>query len=412
MNCGNPCGCKGAFCAKCLSGILDNSKTCPSCSFETSSQPIKYSIVEDLIADEEVYCIYATDSSPACEWHGQLKDLQAHLDTDCLCFPVPCTNEGCSEAIPRHHLPTHLTIECGYRLTQCEYCLVNVQVREYEAHEGECSKFILTCGDCGGTYLREDTAAHDARCPDKLVTCPFACHGCDVPVLRKDAQRHQANEGANHAVLVAQRLSLVEDKLSATEAKLSELVDDTTDLIDQRVSEARTQVTESTASLVDQHSSILLKRINALDSKLSSACTAGPTKVFSWTVKDAKSLLSGRHRAVERSAFFPEAKDAEYKLLALYNERRKVIVLEVSWSRPRDDGLILMGSVHFNDDVSNTFILTPDSTSWYSNNDSLFTFIKLSTFAKYISEDADIITIKFNLTLQREEIILGGLIHT
>ena len=391
MNCGNPCGCKGALCSKCLSGILDNSNSCPSCNFEIACQPIKYRLAEDLIADEEVYCIYATDSTPACEWHGQLKDLQMHLHTNCLCFPAPCTNEGCSEVVPRHHLPTHLATECGYRLTQCQYCLVDLQVRSYEAHQGECSKFILPCVDCGGSFIREDTAAHDAMCPDKLVTCPFACHGCDVPVFRKDAERHQANHGANHAVLIAQRLSSVEEKLAASEAKQSELVD-------QCVSEAKAQLADDAL----KQSSTLLQRVNYLEAKLSSAVTAGPTKTYSWTIKDIKSLLSGRDRKVKSAPFTLEG--TECKLLAINLKSNQEIGLEVSWTTPLKAGLVLTGSVYFNGDISSITLLKPDKISWYSHNESLFTTIDPLALVKYIDEETDTITIKFNLTLQYKEI--------
>lgn len=281
INCGNPSGCEGVYCSKCFAAVMVDSEFCPSCNFEIANQPIKISIVNALIADEEVYCIFATDSTPACQWNGQLKDLQVHLDTDCQSSSVPCTNEGCSELVPRHHLPTHLASECEYRSTQCPYCLIDLQVRSYEAHERACTKFILTCGDCGGSYIREDSAAHDAMCPNKLVTCPFACHGCELPVLRKDSERHLAEQGANHAVLIAQRLSLVEGKLSATEARLSGLVN-------HRLCETKVQPVDHTAVIVTApissfeqlltdaetklHSS-LTKQINDLDVRLSQSST-------------------------------------------------------------------------------------------------------------------------------------------
>ena len=219
MNCGNPEGCKGVCCSKCLSNVLTDTKACPFCSFEISSQPIKNIIVKDLIADEEVYCVYATDSIPACEWHGLLNKLDDHLSADCVLLPVLCSNEGCSEVIPRHDLPTHLASECGYRSTQCEHCLNPVQVNSYETHNTSCGKVALTCKDCGDHYIREDQTAHDEVCPDKLVTCPFARHGCVVAVLRKDFRGHQAEMAVDHSVLLAQRLSLAEQQMADNDTK-------------------------------------------------------------------------------------------------------------------------------------------------------------------------------------------------
>ena len=397
MNCANPEGCEGVYCSKCFATVLVGSNSCPSCKFEIASQPIKYRLAEDLIADEEVYCIYATDSIPACEWHGQLKALQAHLDTECTCFPVLCTNEGCFELVPRHHLATHLASECGYRLTQCQYCLTDLQVHTYEAHGGDCSKFVLTCDDCGGSYLREDTTAHDATCPDKLVTCPFACHGCVVPVLRKDAERHQANEGANHAVLVAQRLSLVEEKLSAAETELCELVD-------QRVSEAKAQLADDAAIGDLKLSSALLKRISDLEAAQSSVTPAvtSSTKTFSWIISRANYYFALRSRRSAASIPFSlECADSQYTMAACRQDASHISFHVVMYSGSRNNDVEFTGSIYFNDDVSSIRVLKEYNPLSSTVLNSTMDFTELS---KYINKQTDTLRVRIQITTHYKEV--------
>lgn len=227
LSCGSKDGCTGVFCSKCLTASVVESSKCPSCSFEIADSPHKNNFAKEIIADEPVYCTYAEltndvnkdsddeiTSWSACTWTGALKDLEAHIATDCELAPVPCTHPGCTVAPPRSQLSLHLTNECELRNILCLHCCEPVVFIDMPCHLEACGKVSLTCTNCQAPYLREDQAAHHACCPEKPVTCPFACHGCAVALVRKDYDQHQIDGAVSHAELLAGKLSAV-DKLMA-----------------------------------------------------------------------------------------------------------------------------------------------------------------------------------------------------
>lgn len=59
--------------------------------------------------------------------------LQEHLQ-QCLFESVQCTNDGCTDQIPRKDLKEHLSQHCKFREEMCQYCnksvvLHNIKVR-------------------------------------------------------------------------------------------------------------------------------------------------------------------------------------------------------------------------------------------------------------------------------------------
>ena len=229
LSCGSKEGCTGIFCFKCLSFELTARRKCPICQFPISGLPQKNNIIKETIADEHVYCSFAQlpqDENPskkaktqlaprnACQWTGPFKNLDIHLAHNCAFAPVPCTNLGCSIATVRSQLDLHRDRECKFRVSACSYCNCMTRVVDTATHLTTCGKVTLTCTDCNAPYLRENHAAHDLACPEKPITCPFACHGCSYDVLRKQADQHQIDCAVSHSKLLADELASVKVKLS------------------------------------------------------------------------------------------------------------------------------------------------------------------------------------------------------
>ena len=229
LSCGSKDGCTGVFCTKCLTRSLSIRKKCPLCIFNISGPPQKNNIIKEMIADEIIYCSLAQLAQPAnpskkaktqskprsdCQWTGPLKDLDAHLARNCSFAPTPCTNHGCTLTPVRSKLARHLTHDCLFRTSPCPHCASLIRRGGLPEHLETCGKLLLTCADCGASYLRENQDKHDDVCPEALVDCPFECHGCTTVVLRKDYVQHQADNAVAHSELLAEELREVKEKLS------------------------------------------------------------------------------------------------------------------------------------------------------------------------------------------------------
>ena len=83
-------------------------------------------------------------------------------------------------------------------------------------HLAECDEVIIECDDCQASFRRYDKAYHSGICPNKIVLCPFACHGCTVKVTRALYTAHQTNYAIEHAELLSTRLSIIDKQYKRT----------------------------------------------------------------------------------------------------------------------------------------------------------------------------------------------------
>ena len=234
LSCGSKIGCTGVFCTYCLTEALKRKKSCPKCILE-SIAPAKNNIVKELIYDQEIYCAYSNFKENVatkkgkknvlkprfgCQWRGSLGELEGHVAHDCQCAPVACTNEGCRVVVHRKELDDHLAVDCLFRSVTCMHCSLVLRFDGLEAHIAVCYKVTLVCVDCQAPYLREVEGVHETTCPEKPVTCPFACHGCSDIILRKEFGQHQLDSAVAHSDLLAAKLVAEGVKVAAYESKL------------------------------------------------------------------------------------------------------------------------------------------------------------------------------------------------
>ncbi len=159
----------------------------------------------------------------ACEWNGELRSLEDHMQKVCENAIVPCPN-GCSNGkttMMRKNIDFHLLTKCPNRPHSCTKCQKQMEFRNAKSHElNECPKRQYTCPHCNeaGVY-DERTTTHLEVCPKVEITCkkcslqisrcdesrhPLGCRnepvrckyysiGCGEKPLRKDATKHEAN---------------------------------------------------------------------------------------------------------------------------------------------------------------------------------------------------------------------------
>ena len=159
----------------------------------------------------------------ACEWNGELRSLEDHMQKVCENAIVPCPN-GCSNGktkMMRKNVDFHILTNCPNRSHSCTKCQNVMEFRNAISHElNECPKRRYTCPHCNeaGVY-DERTTTHLEVCPRveitckkcslQIIRCDESCHplfclnepvrctyyniGCKEKPLRKDVTKHEEN---------------------------------------------------------------------------------------------------------------------------------------------------------------------------------------------------------------------------
>ncbi|KAK3745540.1 hypothetical protein QZH41_012458 [Actinostola sp. cb2023] len=106
-------------------------------------------------------------------------DFKDHLP-NCEYQDVPCSNTGCIERIPKNKLQKHKNEACLYKPTRCQHCGQCVPEAAMEAHFNTCTKFPMTCEECGmSNILRDDLQHHiQQECQEAVKPCKFHYAGC------------------------------------------------------------------------------------------------------------------------------------------------------------------------------------------------------------------------------------------
>ena len=107
--------CGNSFCQECLSPVKLQHKPCPTCS-TVNFTDFHNKGLQRMLYDFVVYC---THKSKGCEWSGELRDLEDHLNSSssassclkgCLFNVIECPLKyaGCSFSCPRVEMSEHL----------------------------------------------------------------------------------------------------------------------------------------------------------------------------------------------------------------------------------------------------------------------------------------------------------------
>jgi TRAF-type zinc finger len=124
-----------------------------------------------------------------CDWTGEFKALQHHLDNHCPTTTLSCTYMACREHPLRKDAVAH-EIACGDRVLNCVYCYSDYTCRVLGAHEEVCHRKRIFCtnDECDKFIARGYMASHKLSCPFEIIPCP--CAPCDTTCRRRDMAAH------------------------------------------------------------------------------------------------------------------------------------------------------------------------------------------------------------------------------
>ena len=104
--------CGKKYCKKCIEHVKQEGKNCPVCN-----QTFTTMIEREL--ERQILClkVYCENNEDGCEWIGDLKHLDNHLDKDCPHVTVQCSLD-CGLEMKRADLITHIQDICRKRSVQ------------------------------------------------------------------------------------------------------------------------------------------------------------------------------------------------------------------------------------------------------------------------------------------------------
>ena len=218
--------CGHVFCKSCL----DNAKatqyaSCSMCKEEHFNTFCNKQI------NREVQClrVYCTNKEKGCEWEGEVRDINTHLEnTDgCRFEGVKCPND-CEELIQRQFLTNHAKYECLHREVECQYCCGKVKLLFADgAHLEECPKIPLPCPNgCEDVeiILRENMEEHRENCPLEIIECEYHSVGCDARMPRKRQREHEEENMEKHLCLTKVELASTKVELASTKSEFESRV--------------------------------------------------------------------------------------------------------------------------------------------------------------------------------------------
>ena len=198
--------CGHHVCQQCHTQLLTNGKKeCPVCrESDALSSAHLDKFLQREINDLKVRCQHHKEG---CEWTGEVRDLQSHLDPDkrkCDYILLPCFF-GCGERIRSSAMRDHMMRYCVKRQMSCQYCSYFSSCEIVTAkHLPICLQVPVTCpNNCKKEGLkREQLQAHIDECPLQVISCPFTSAGCTVKLRRNEMEKHEDSAMRQHLRLV------------------------------------------------------------------------------------------------------------------------------------------------------------------------------------------------------------------
>ena len=208
--------CRGQIlCKSCLDQTLPiNPGNCPICRKEGFVSYPNWHLDREI----KSLLVYCTNKEKGCEWHGELYDIDNHLESSdgCQFEEVKCTNE-CGKMMERWCVTNHIENDCPNRRSECQQCYIT---GEYQFIEGEhkkvCPKVLIPCPNkCDVEVVpRESLEAHMKSCPLEMTQCEYYDVGCKVMVIRKDQDKHEKEKMEEHLMFTKLELATTKAKLA------------------------------------------------------------------------------------------------------------------------------------------------------------------------------------------------------
>ena len=178
--------CGHHLCRKCQDCLLKiNKSECPVCrKFNALNGARLNRYLQRKVNSVKVHCHHHKEG---CEWVGEVRYLQDHLDHNVISCPFGCGKYSCEVAIKRHK-----SLHCPNRPIKCKNCnYYNTFIIVTEKHYPICPQSNIDCPNyCHVQDLkRHQLQQHLSECSHQLVDCPNT--GCSVRLPHGDMKLHK-----------------------------------------------------------------------------------------------------------------------------------------------------------------------------------------------------------------------------
>lgn len=107
----------------------------------------------------------------------------------------------------RSKAEVHATKECLKRIIACSYCKIDKKFDQMVQHlNTECLEFPVPCTDCEKPIERKNLLSHSHECPEKVIGCHII--GCTHTHRRKDSTMHLHTSNNDHLDLINNAISM------------------------------------------------------------------------------------------------------------------------------------------------------------------------------------------------------------
>lgn len=215
--------CGHHFCKDCIFKVAKANQACPMCKMEGFMAVVDKNVYRKIRA-LPVRCHF---HSKGCEWQGELRDLEEHLDPHrghCKFNDVVCT-KGCGKTLRRAQLETHLMMECPNRDQKCKYCDQLVPLSSMSTHhQSVCTHFPIPCpSGCSEVLRRAAVTQHLDMCPMRLINCDFAQFGCDISFQFRHKSNHMEEYSHRHLCMIAECCVSLKQDVVAKDAQIAQM---------------------------------------------------------------------------------------------------------------------------------------------------------------------------------------------
>ena len=222
--------CGNSFCRACIERVKEQNKPCPTCNEQG------FNVFRDKRLQQRLYdfIVLCTHKDAGCEWRGELRALEKHLNSDpppekqldgCVYESVACVY--CHAPYARKEIQQHQGSKCGKRPFSCEYCANYNSTCDdvMDNHWPVCPSRPVPCpNECGVYPERQNLKAHMSNvCTKQKVKCPFTYAGCYATPHPNDLQHHMDSYVSNHLFLLASFSQKLIDVTTGLSQRVSEL---------------------------------------------------------------------------------------------------------------------------------------------------------------------------------------------
>lgn len=213
--------CDHIFCMECIGTALEHQqehlRNCPSCRTRAHIVDIETvpKLIQNMLDDMKVRCPLA---SKGCSTELTRSAIENHITKYCSQREIDCPAPECARKVQRKWAADG---QCHHSLVLCGDCQDYFMESSLSEHQAtSCAAQRASCPDCHLEVLQAELSAHRASCPEALVACSAATHGC---TFSSKADQLIAHEATCPIRMMAPSLEAQTARLDGHEAALKQL---------------------------------------------------------------------------------------------------------------------------------------------------------------------------------------------